>query len=265
MSGITDADYGDRAGAAAAAQAASQPVDSDLTAIAALSTTAYGRSFLALADAAAARTLTGALDAAQKGAASGVAPLDAASLVPWANVPDVTGSVVEGGVVTMRRSDVASALPVTTTQTFRLSYFTAHASLTSTQVRAISGSTAAAATPTLVRIGLYSIAADGVGTLAASIANDTTLFAATNTRYTRSWTSPVAVTAGQRYAIGILVVTAVASPTLAGIVVLASMTAEYSAAPRRSGGLAGQTDLPASFTDASLGTSSGLHYAVVLP
>ena len=50
----------DTAGAAAAAQAASQPLDSDLTAVAALTTTAFGRSFLALADAAAARTLTGA-------------------------------------------------------------------------------------------------------------------------------------------------------------------------------------------------------------
>ena len=47
------------AGAAAAAQAASQPLDSDLTAIAALSTTAYGRAFLALADAAAGRTALG--------------------------------------------------------------------------------------------------------------------------------------------------------------------------------------------------------------
>lgn len=36
-----------------------QPLDSDLTAIAALTTTTFGRSFLALADAAAARTLTG--------------------------------------------------------------------------------------------------------------------------------------------------------------------------------------------------------------
>jgi hypothetical protein len=46
----------DASGAAAAAQAASQPLDSDLTAIAALTTTSYGRAFLALADAAAART-----------------------------------------------------------------------------------------------------------------------------------------------------------------------------------------------------------------
>jgi hypothetical protein len=49
----------DATGAAAAAQAASQPLDSDLTAIAALTTTAYGRSLLALADAAALRTSAG--------------------------------------------------------------------------------------------------------------------------------------------------------------------------------------------------------------
>ena len=53
----------DPAGSAAAAQAAaiaaSQPVDSDLTAIAALSTTSFGRSFLSLADAAAGRTALG--------------------------------------------------------------------------------------------------------------------------------------------------------------------------------------------------------------
>lgn len=42
-----------------AAAAASQPLDSDLTAIAALTTTTYGRAFLALADAAAAKVALG--------------------------------------------------------------------------------------------------------------------------------------------------------------------------------------------------------------
>ena len=50
----------DASGAAAAAQAASQPLDSDLTAIAALATTAYGRDLLIQADAAATRTYIGA-------------------------------------------------------------------------------------------------------------------------------------------------------------------------------------------------------------
>src|ERR1044072_3389958 len=43
-----------------ASDVGAQPVDSDLTAIAALATTTFGRSLLTAADAAAARTLTGA-------------------------------------------------------------------------------------------------------------------------------------------------------------------------------------------------------------
>ncbi len=54
----TDSLY-DATGAAAAAQAASQPLDSDLTAIAALATTAFGRALLTLADAAALQTTGG--------------------------------------------------------------------------------------------------------------------------------------------------------------------------------------------------------------
>lgn len=50
---VTGSTFFDAAGAAAAAQAASQPLDSDLTAIAALSTTAFGRALLTVADAAA--------------------------------------------------------------------------------------------------------------------------------------------------------------------------------------------------------------------
>lgn len=67
-------DY-DAAGAAAAAQAASQPLDSDLTAIAALSTTAYGRAFLPLADAAAARAAL-ALGTAATSASTDFQPID---------------------------------------------------------------------------------------------------------------------------------------------------------------------------------------------
>jgi hypothetical protein len=67
-------DY-DAAGAAAAAQAASQPLDADLTAIAALTTTAFGRALLALADAAAGRTAFG-LDTAATHPATDFQPID---------------------------------------------------------------------------------------------------------------------------------------------------------------------------------------------
>jgi hypothetical protein len=50
---VAGATYFDAAGAASTAQAASQPLDSDLTAIAALTTASFGRSVLTAADAAA--------------------------------------------------------------------------------------------------------------------------------------------------------------------------------------------------------------------
>ena len=63
--------YFDAAGAAASAQAAaiaaSQPVDSDLTAIAALTTTSYGRAFLALANQAALMALISAATSTAQG------------------------------------------------------------------------------------------------------------------------------------------------------------------------------------------------------
>lgn len=69
----------DVAGAAASAQAASQPLDSDLTAIAALSTTAYGRSLLAAANAAALRTLAGTVIGTDVDAFGAAAAAQAAS------------------------------------------------------------------------------------------------------------------------------------------------------------------------------------------
>lgn len=65
---VQNTGFFDASGLAAAAQAASQPLDSDLTAIAALTTTSFGRSFLALADAAAARTLISVYSQAQSDA-----------------------------------------------------------------------------------------------------------------------------------------------------------------------------------------------------
>ena len=72
--------HGDRAyadAAAAAAQAASQPVDSDLTAIAALSTTSFGRALLEQADAAALRTVAGLGTAATRNVGAGAGTVTA--------------------------------------------------------------------------------------------------------------------------------------------------------------------------------------------
>lgn len=96
----------DPAGSAAAAQAASQPLDADLTAIAALTTTSFGRGALTQVDAAAFRTYIGAAAPAdlaaheaaadphtqyqlesEKNAANGYAGLDASSKINPLHLP----------------------------------------------------------------------------------------------------------------------------------------------------------------------------------
>lgn len=152
-----------------------------------------------------------------------------------------------------------------TSGVMRLGYFTAARSETVTAIRAGTGGTAAAATPSLVRFGLYSIAADGTGTLVASTANDTTLFSATGTAYTKAFSTPHAKVAGQRYAVGMLVVTATTAPSVMGNGGIAGPITEFAQAPRLSGFIGGLADLPASFTDASLTGSAGQIYAVLTP
>lgn len=160
-----------------------------------------------------------------------------------------------------------AALALTSGQ-LQMTYFTAARSFTSTRLTTYSGNTAAAATPTLVRMGLYTIAASGAGTQVAATANDTTLFAATDTAYTRNWTASVAITQGQRYALGFMVVTAVAAPTLSGAETFNGTGAGgvlNGVAPRLSGAVVGLTDLPATFTAASVLDLNGRAFALILP
>jgi hypothetical protein len=183
----------------------------------------------------------------------------------WAN-PQSLGNALTVGEETVHRDFMASQASASTTGVFGLTFFTARKTETTTQFRIITGSTAAAATPTLCRVGLYSIASNGDGTLVASIANDTTLFAATVTAYVRSWSVSYAKTAGTRYALGLIVVSGAATPTFIGYIASGTaMPAEWAASARLTGRLTGQSDLPASFTEASLLTSANAHYAAILP
>ena len=103
--------HGDRAhadAAAAAAQAASQPVDSDLTAIAALSTTSFGRALLEQADAAALRTVAGLGTAATRNVGAGAGTVTAGddsrladARTPTAHVHTAT-DITSGTVSTAR-------------------------------------------------------------------------------------------------------------------------------------------------------------------
>jgi hypothetical protein len=138
--------------------------------------------------------------------------------------------------------------------TLALSFFTAEKTETITNLTAYSGATAAAATPTFAAMGVYSVDNSGNGTLIASTTNDTTLFATANTAYTKALSSSWSKLAGQRYALGILVVSGATMPTYYGPAYQATalMSAVLAVGPRRLGRLLSQTSIPGSFTDGSL-------------
>lgn len=171
------------------------------------------------------------------------------------------------GDATMRRRDVSSAaVALGTSGTLRLAFFTARLTETVTQLRMMTGATPAAATPTLCRAGIWTVAANGDITLVGSIANDTALFAAASTAYTRSLVSPSSFikVAGQRYAIGLLVVSATTMPSFTGQSNLNS--AEAIVLPRLAGSISSLSDLPTGTTaSASIGGSGSIHYSVILP
>lgn len=171
---------------------------------------------------------------------------------------DVSSSYVQSNAYQAGREilprwliDSSSGLSMTS-QVLRLTFFTATASETIGSLSVMTGTTAAGATPTLVRMGLYTVADNGDISLAASTANDTALLAAQSTVYTKAVSVNYAVTAGLRYAFGLLVVTAAAAPTVMG---KATQNSAMSAlAPRLGSGISGQADLPASVTNANINT-----------
>lgn len=174
-------------------------------------------------------------------------------------------NTLTSGESTFPRDMIAGTGVTQNTGVLRLSYFTAYKTETVTQARVIVAGTAAAATPTLVRLGLYLIDGSDGGTLVASTTNDTTLLAATNTAYSKAFSASYTKVAGQRYALGLLVVSGAATPSMFGNSVMINHTAEYGIAPRLSATITGQTDLPSSFVAGGLTNTALRLYGVVLP
>jgi hypothetical protein len=153
----------------------------------------------------------------------------------------------------------AGAAKATGNGVLYLTYLTPSQSYPATSLSIVTGG-AAGATPTLCRMGVYTIDAAGAGALVAAIANDTTLFAAGATKYARNFSAGgglptgYAYQAGQRYAHGVLILSAAAFPTLKGVD-LGAQSGLFALAPRLFGQLTGQVDLPTSFVAASLATT----------
>lgn len=137
----------------------------------------------------------------------------------------------------------------------RLTYFTSDATILATSLAVSSGSIAATGT-SLCRYGIYSIAANGNGTLIAATDSDTNIFASINTVYSRSFAAPVTITAGNRYAAGPLWV---GSGTVPYLVVYTIYGTLYlgSGSERLAGYIPSLSDLPASFVDSAVTGSYG--------
>lgn len=144
----------------------------------------------------------------------------------------------------------------------RFCYLVARRTEPITQVMLPSGNTAAGATPTLVKFGVYSVAANGDLTLLAATASDTAIFAGAQTDYVRALTSTITVNEGQLYAIAAIVVTAATAPTVIGNLI-ATPNLNFQN-PRLTASLTGQSDLPASVTAGSLGTTQAFPYAALV-
>jgi hypothetical protein len=136
-------------------------------------------------------------------------------------------------------------------------YFTPLKTITVSQV-AMRTQTSAGSSLTLARMGLYTVAANSDITLVARTANDTTLFTAINTIYTRSfdttggYPSTYTLVAGQRYAFG-FVVTGTTMPSFSGANIQGTIAG---LSPKILSSRGGQTDLPISLT-AAQDTGSG--------
>lgn len=155
------------------------------------------------------------------------------------------------------RGEIQGATVAGSSQSMYLCYFTADKTEVISNISIMTAGTAAGATPTLCRLGVFSVAANGDLTLVASTPNDTTLFANTYTTYTKALSASFTKIQGQRYAVGLLIVSGAAMPTFIGASavnanVVGTMLNGAPALTARQGSL---TDLPASTAVGSLATS----------
>lgn len=151
-------------------------------------------------------------------------------------------------------------------QRLRITFTRARKTEPITKLRTITSSTAAGATPTLCRVGVYSIDETTLnGTLITGCVNDTTLWAAANTEYVSTLQSAWNKVAGALYAEASICVTAAAAPTFAGFSGQSGAAAACLRGTPLCAFLDTQPDLPASFTYASLVSSANAVYFEAAP
>lgn len=111
---------------------------------------------------------------------------------------------------------------------------------------------AAAASVTLARMGVYSVAGNGDLTLMSATPNDTTIVTNSYQTNSKALSAPVSLVAGNVYAFALIVVATGAMPEMSGI---NYSWAEATLNPRLTGRVTAQTDLLSSITAAQIWTT----------
>lgn len=146
--------------------------------------------------------------------------------------------------------------------TLYLSFFRACKAATLSRWDAATTTQGFAATPTLIRGGLYTVDSLGNLTLAAASASDTTIGTAGSTKFGKVFATPLAVEFARWYAFGFLAVSGTTMATLLGPnVAFGSHNISMLSDPRVNGVVSGQSDLPASITAGSVAASNQLLWA----
>lgn len=183
---------------------------------------------------------------------------------PTIGLIEQQGNLLFGGVMPLwDREYIASSSGAISSQQIRFVYFTAGVTAPFTKIRSYCGGTAAGATPTLCRIGIWTVDASNNGTaLVASIANDTTLWNTPTTAFLSTLQATFTPQQGVRYAAGVLIVTAAATPTYIGQSTAGGII--YQENPPLTFNLTGQSDLPNTWTFTG-GSSSTRPYMELVP
>ena len=215
-----------------------------LTTAATISASTQVSGLAAVATSGSAADLSGTLDDARLSSAVALHAQLNTTLGQASGVIDTIPRVTASGAVT---ASAGQAL---------LSFFKPTATVTVSQITMATAGGAVAAGLTLARMGIYTYTEGGTATLVARTASDTTLFAATNTAYTRSldttggYPDTYTLNAGTRYGVGYICV-GTTQPQLVGRAIFAGVGG---LSPRLSTGTStGLSDLPTSFTPGTNG------------
>jgi len=183
--------------------------------------------------------------------------------VEGVDLATVDPDLITTGESTFSRRNIATNAATVGNTTLRLSYFTARKTETITTVLTTTGTVGTTSGATLARIGIYSVDGSGNLTLVASTANDTTLWVSAATAYTKTLSASWSKVKGTRYALALLVVGGSTGLTFPGT--LTGSSAMLALAPRLSGLVASQTDLPSSIAVGSVTDATVTHFAAFTP